>query len=147
MLGGKSEIIKIKYDGAVSFFDKTQPPKEVLIFDKRISDIENLGDVYGIGENIFRLKNADKKGNVLNMEFVVPMSADKIPSGIYKLNGSKKAFSLVPSDLVNGRGTFLIKNGLNTAIRYGSIEVLAADGGVDINLKISLVSDDNEIIN
>lgn len=147
LLGGKSEIIKIKYDGAVSFFDKTQPPKEVLIFDKRISDIENLGDVYGIGENIFRLKNADKKGNVLNMEFVAPISADKIPSGTYKLNSSKKAFSLVPSDLANGRGTFLIKNGLNTAIRYGSIEVLAADGGGDINLKISLVSADNEIIN
>ena len=118
-----------------------------MIFDKRISDIENLGDVYGIGENIFRLKNADKKGNVLNMEFVAPISADKIPSGTYKLNSSKKAFSLVPSDLANGRGTFLIKNGLNTAILYGSIEVLAADGGGDINLKISLVSADNEIIN
>ena len=81
------------------------------------------------------------------MEFVAPISADRIPSGIYKLNSSKKAFSLVPSDLANGRGTFLIKNGLNKAIRYGSIEVLAADSGGDINLKISLVSADNEIIN
>ncbi|KGN82033.1 hypothetical protein HW49_02295 [Porphyromonadaceae bacterium COT-184 OH4590] len=144
--GNKEESISINYTGKILVFDKTQVPQDTLFFDKQISKVENIGDIYNCNQNIFRVQLADKQGYILQLEFVAPISAETLPLGTYKLDNSYGTFSLVPSHTNNGRGTIIIKNGISKAVLYGNVLVMANNGG-DIKVRISLVSEENKLIN
>lgn len=144
--GNKEESINIYYTGNILLFDKTQPPQDTLFFDRQISKVENIGDIYNCNQNIFRVRFADKQGYVLHLEFVAPISAEALPLGTYKLDNSYGAFSLVPSLAEDSKGTIIIKNGISKTILYGNVSVLENNGG-DIKVRISLVNEDNELIN
>ncbi len=144
--GSRQETVKIDYMGDILFFDRSQPAGDTLNFTSQVSNIETLGDTYGIGKNIFRVRYADNNGNILQLDMVAPIDATSLPIGSYRLNGLLDVFTLVPSDTINGKGTLLIKNGVPTEVLYGSVWVLKNDND-DFQTKISLVGANNEVIN
>lgn len=144
--GSRRETVQIDYAGDILFFDRSQPTGDTLNFTSQISNIELLGDAYGIGKNIFRVRYADNNGNILQLDMVAPISATTLPVGIYRLNGLLDVFMLAPSDIINVKGTLLIKNGVPTEVIYGSVRVSKNDNN-DFQIKISLVGANNEVIN
>lgn len=142
----RNETIEIDYKGDILFFDRSQGGGDTLHFTSQISDIEPLGDTYNINNNIFRVKYADENNNILQLEMVAPISATSLPVGNYRLNGQLELFSLVPSDVTNGKGTLLIKNDIPTEVLYGNVRV-SKDNNNNFSIEISLIGASNEVIN
>lgn len=144
-IGDRLETIHVSYTGEIRFVDYTLPPADTLRFST-LQKVENLGDLYSSGNNIFRATLLNAQGDRLQIEFVAPLSASTLPAGSYRLSGSGlRNFTLVPYDSAQDRGTLLNIGGETFGIISGGVDV-GSGRGSELNFEILLHSSGGHLI-
>ena len=143
--GDKDETIALSYSGEISLFDRSNTAADTVVFDRRTSGIDDLGDLYNVGCRIFRVKYGNNVGDLLQIEMATPLIAKSIVAGEYSVGSSVREFSLVPSDTVTGRGTLIKRNGSFDKILYGRVRVFRKSAN-SIIIRVFLVTESRKII-
>jgi hypothetical protein len=139
----RQDTIHVAYQGELQIIDKTIIP-DTLHFNYQNTTIENLGNIYNYSQNIFRVKFEAQNTDILQIEFITPLSASSLPTGHYSLNGTNGVFSLVQSNPLQEKGTILIENSQKLGFIYGYSDVKIIDG----NYKYSfyLVDENHRVV-
>ena len=143
--GDKDETIALSYSGEISLFDRSNTAADTVVFDRRTSGIDDLGDLYNVGCRIFRVKYGNNVGDLLQIEMATPLITKSIVVGEYSVGSSIREFSLVPSDTVTGRGTLIKRNGSFDKILYGRVRVFRKSAN-SIIIRVFLVTESRKII-
>ena len=143
--GDKDETIALSYSGEISLFDRSNTAADTVVFDRRTSGIDDLGDLYNVGCRIFRVKYGNNVGDLLQIEMATPLIAKSIVAGEYSVGSSVREFSLVPSDTVTGRGTLIKRNGSFDKVLYGRVRVFRKSAN-SIIIRVFLVTESRKII-
>ena len=143
--GDKDEVIELSYSGKIPLFDRSNTTADTVVFDRRTSAIDDLGDLYNVGCHIFRVKYSNNVGDLLQIEMATPLIAKSIVVGEYSVGSSVREFSLVPSDTVTGRGTLIKRNGSFDKVLYGRVRVFRKSAN-SIIIRVFLVTESRKII-
>ena len=143
--GDKYETIALSYSGDIPLFDRSNTAADTLVFDRRTSGIDDLGDLYNVGCRIFRVRYSNDVGDLLQIEMVAPLIAKSIVAGEYSVGSSIREFSLVPSDMVTGGGTIIKRNGILDKVLYGRVRVFRKSAN-SIVIRVFLVTESRKII-
>ena len=143
--GDKDETIALSYSGDILLFDRSNTAADTLVFDRRTSGIDDLGDLYNVGCRIFRVRYSNDVGDLLQIEIATPLIAKSIVVGEYSVGSSIREFSLVPSDTVTGRGTLIKRNGSFDKVLYGRVRVFRKSAN-SIVIRVFLVTESRKII-
>lgn len=143
--GDKDEVIELSYSGKIPLFDRSNTAADTVVFDRRTSGIDDLGDLYNVGCRIFRVKYGNNVGDLLQIEMATPLIAKSIVAGEYSVGSSVREFSLVPSDTVTGRGTLIKCNGSFDKVLYGRVRVFRKSAN-SIIIRVFLVTESRKII-
>ena len=143
--GDKDETIALSYSGEISLFDRSNTATDTVVFDRRTSGIDDLGDLYNVGCRIFRVRYSNDVGDLLQIEMATPLIAKSIVAGEYSVGSSVREFSLVPSDLVTGGGTIIKRNGILDKVLYGRVRVFRKSAN-SIVIRVFLVTESRKII-
>ena len=143
--GDKDETIALSYSGDISLFDRSNTATDTVVFDRRTSGIDDLGDLYNVGCRIFRVRYSNDVGDVLQIEMATPLIAKSIVAGEYSVGSSVREFSLVPSDMVTGGGTIIKRNGILDKVLYGRVRVFRKSAN-SIVIRVFLVTESRKII-
>lgn len=143
--GDKDETIALSYSGDISLFDRSNTAADTVVFDRRTSGIDDLGDLYNVGCRIFRVRYSNNVGDLLQIEMATPLIAKSIVAGEYSVGSSISEFSLVPSDLVTGGGTIIKRNGILDKVLYGRVRVFRKSAN-SIVIRVFLVTESRKII-
>jgi len=144
--GASGEKIAVEYSGSVQLIDCTLPPPDTIKLNNNIQSYSPVGDVFGNGTNVRRciIYSENTSNTYLQIDFVVPLGANFIPVGFYRLNTSHSPYSLADSDLANSSGTILFENSTAKEISYGNVDVESTDG--NLTLTIHLVDENGRVI-
>jgi len=143
--GDKDEVIELSYSGKIPLFDRSNTAADTVVFDRRTSGIDDLGDLYNVGCRIFRVKYGNNVGDLLQIEMATPLITKSIVVGEYSVGNSIREFSLVPSDTVTGRGTLIKRNGSFDKVLYGRVRVFRKSAN-SIIIRVFLVTESRKII-
>ena len=143
--GDKDEVIELSYSGKIPLFDRSNTTADTVVFDRRTSAIDDLGDLYNVGCHIFRVKYSNNVGDLLQIEMATPLVAKSIVVGEYSVGSSIREFSLVPSDMVTGGGTIIKRNGILDKVLYGRVRVFRKSAN-SIIIRVFLVTESRKII-
>jgi len=143
--GDKDETISLSYSGDIPLFDRSNTTTDTVVFDRRTSGIDDLGDLYNVGCRIFRVKYSNNVGDLLQIEMATPLIAKFIVAGEYSVGSSIREFSLVPSDMVTGGGTIIKRNGILDKVLYGRVRVFRKSAN-SIVIRVFLVTESRKII-
>jgi polysaccharide lyase, family 8 len=143
--GDKDETISLSYSGDIPLFDRSNTTTDTVVFDRRTSGIDDLGDLYNVGCRIFRVRYSNNIGDLLQIEMATPLIAKSIVAGEYSVGSSIREFSLVPSDTVTGRGTLIKRNGSFDKVLYGRVRVFRKSAN-SIIIRVFLVTESRKII-
>lgn len=143
--GDKDETIALSYSGDILLFDRSNTATDTVVFDRRTSGIDDLGDLYNVGCRIFRVRYSNDVGDLLQIEMATPLIAKSIVAGEYSVGSSVREFSLVPSDMVTGGGTIIKRNGILDKVLYGRIRVFRKSAN-SIVIRVFLVTESRKII-
>lgn len=143
--GDKDETISLSYSGDILLFDRSNTAADTLVFDRRTSGIDDLGDLYNVGCRIFRVRYSNDVGDLLQIEMATPLIAKSIVAGEYSVGSSVREFSLVPSDMVTGGGTIIKRNGILDKVLYGRVRVFRKSAN-SIVIRVFLVTESRKII-
>lgn len=143
--GDKDEVIELSYSGKIPLFDRSNTTADTVVFDRRTSAIDDLGDLYNVGCHIFRVKYSNNVGDLLQIEMATPLIAKSIVAGEYSVGSSIREFSLVPSDMVTGGGTIIKRNGILDKVLYGRVRVFRKSAN-SIIIRVFLVTESRKII-
>ena len=143
--GDKDETISLSYSGDIPLFDRSNTTTDTVVFDRRTSGIDDLGDLYNVGCRIFRVRYSNNIGDLLQIEMATPLIAKSIVAGEYSVGSSIMEFSLVPSDTVTGRGTLIKRNGSFDKVLYGRVRVFRKSAN-SIIIRVFLVTESRKII-
>ena len=143
--GDKDEVIELSYSGKIPLFDRSNTAADTVVFDRRTSGIDDLGDLCNVGCRIFRVKYSNNIGDLLQIEMATPLIAKSIVVGEYSVGSSIREFSLVPSDTVTGRGTLIKRNGSFDKVLYGRVRVFRKSAN-SIIIRVFLVTESRKII-
>lgn len=143
--GDKDETIALSYSGDISLFDRSNTATDTVVFDRRTSGIDDLGDLYNVGCRIFRVRYSNDVGDLLQIEMATPLIAKSIVAGEYSVGSSVREFSLVPSDMVTGVGTIIKRNGILDKVLYGRVRVFRKSAN-SIVIRVFLVTESRKII-
>ena len=143
--GDKDETIALSYSGDIPLFDRSNTAADTLVFDRRTSGIDDLGDLYNVGCRIFRVRYSNDVGDLLQIEMATPLIAKSIVAGEYSVGSSVREFSLVPSDMVTGGGTIIKRNGILDKVLYGRVRVFRKSAN-SIVIRVFLVTESRKII-
>ena len=143
--GDKDEVIELSYSSKIPLFDRSNTAADTVVFDRRTSGINDLGDLYNVGCRIFRVKYGNNVGDLLQIEMATPLIAKSIVAGEYSVGSSVREFSLVPSDTVTGRGTLIKRNGSFDKVLYGRVRVFRKSAN-SIIIRVFLVTESRKII-
>jgi hypothetical protein len=143
--GAQGENIDIKYNNDIHFVDFTLPPPDTLKVDNPVATtFINESDRFSNGTNTIKYRIYLAADTYLQIEFVVPLSADFVPSGFYRLNDTHLPYSLAESDLPNSNGTLLVENASLKSILYGNVKVETLNN--ELTFKIYLVDENGRVI-
>ena len=131
LVGEKQEDIVLSFQGTIPVIDKTgaNPPETITLNPSSVK-VDFLGDIYGVGLNVFRHTITHAQDTVLQLEFYAPLSVtDKAPSGTYQFSGTN-TYALVPASTDNGlfRGAWFAEVNGNKPIIKGQVLILQNDG-------------------
>ena len=143
--GDKDEVIELSYSGKIPLFDRSNTTADTVVFDRRTSAIDDLGDLYNVGCRIFRVRYSNNIGDLLQIEMATPLVAKSIVVGEYSVGSSIREFSLVPSDMVTGGGTIIKRNGILDKVLYGRVRVFRKSAN-SIIIRVFLVTESRKII-
>ena len=143
--GDKDEVIELSYSGKIPLYDRSNTTADTVVFDRRTSAIDDLGDLYNVGCHIFRVKYGNNVGDLLQIEMATPLIAKSIVAGEYSVGSSIREFSLVPSDMVTGGGTIIKRNGILDKVLYGRVRVFRKSAN-SIIIRVFLVTESRKII-
>ena len=143
--GDKDEVIELSYSGKIPLYDRSNTTADTVVFDRRTSAIDDLGDLYNVGCRIFRVKYGNNVGDLLQIEMATPLIAKSIVAGEYSVGSSIREFSLVPSDMVTGGGTIIKRNGILDKVLYGRVRVFRKSAN-SIIIRVFLVTESRKII-
>lgn len=143
--GDKDETISLSYSGDILLFDRSNTAADTLVFDRRTSGIDDLGDLYNVGCRIFRVRYSNDVGDLLQIEMATPLIAKSIVAGEYSVGSSVREFSLVSSDMVTGGGTIIKRNGILDKVLYGRVRVFRKSAN-SIVIRVFLVTESRKII-
>ncbi|HPW90703.1 MAG TPA: Ig-like domain-containing protein [Paludibacteraceae bacterium] len=103
LVGEKDEDIVLSFQGKIPVIDKTGANlPETITLNPTSVKVDFLGDVYGVGLNVFRHTITHASDTVLQLEYYVPLSiTDRVLLGTY-LFSSSTPYSLVPASIDNG---------------------------------------------
>lgn len=143
--GDKDEVIELSYSGKIPLYDRSNTTADTVVFDRRTSAIDDMGDLYNVGCRIFRVKYSNNVGDLLQIEMATPLIAKSIVVGEYSVGSSIREFSLVPSDTVTGGGTIIKRNGILDKVLYGRVRVFRKSAN-SIIIRVFLVTESRKII-
>ena len=143
--GDKDEVIELSYSGKIPLYDRSNTATDTVVFDRRTSAIDDMGDLYNVGCRIFRVRYSNNVGDLLQIEMATPLIARSIVAGEYSVGSSVREFSLVPSDTVTGRGTLIKRNGSFDKVLYGRVRVFRKSAN-SIIIRVFLVTESRKII-
>ncbi len=131
LVGEKDEDIVLSFQGTIPVIDKTgaNPPETITLNPSSVK-VDFLGDIYGVGLNVFRHSITHNQDTVLQLEFYAPLSVtEKAPSGTYQFSGTN-TYALVPASTDNGlfRGAWFTDVNGNKQIIKGQVVISQSDG-------------------
>ena len=131
LVGEKEEDIVLSFQGTIPVIDKTgaNPPETITLNPSSVK-VDFLGDIDGVGLNVFRHSITHNQDTVLQLEFYAPLSVtEKAPSGTYQFSGTN-TYALVPASTDNGlfRGAWFADVNGNKPIIKGQVLILQNDG-------------------
>lgn len=130
LVGEKQEDIVLSFQGTIPVIDKTGAnPPETITLNPSLVKVDFLGDIDGVGLNVFRHTITHAQDTVLQLEFYAPLSVtDKVPNGTYPFSGVN-TYALVPASTNNGvlRGAWFADVNGNKKIVNGQVVVSKKD--------------------